>query len=132
MESIQKSHYRRRLEYLDGLSSEEFTNEISDIFRERWAWLESHIASGAQISDHTTDSKKLNQFVRSNSLFLGNAYLVKSASLLDGFVWSTNQSNIYGMSLFLRNEIEVLAISHYAATLFEGRDAFEGITLLMR
>jgi hypothetical protein len=64
---------------------------------------------------------------------LSNSYLVKSAALLEGLIWSINSKNAFVTAMCLRQEIEVLAMVQYANISINpsGQDQLDQIAKLL-
>jgi hypothetical protein len=111
IEELLSKHYKRKLTLTPPPSEDEIKLETSEIG-------ESIIAESSTLKDgQEFQIKSLELFLRHVLNFIGNSYLVKSAALLEGFIWSINLRNAFIGAMCVRQEIEILAASRYVNSL---------------
>ncbi len=118
IEGLLSNYYRRRLEMLAAPSEDEVLAELNR-FIEAIQSLTVNLQSRSVINVNEYDFplNALSKLVNHSLSFLFNSYLVKSAALLEGFIWSINLRNAFVGAMCIRQEIEILAASHYACFL---------------
>jgi hypothetical protein len=107
---LRSSHYDKRLEKI---SFPKIQNDFQETMRlkiekEANAAIKNGISQVEIVNDLYTEMTK------TMLLHLGQSYLVKSCSMIEGFILSLNMKNAYLMALCIRQEMEILAHSHYA------------------
>jgi len=113
LDEILALHYRKRLENLQRPTFDEVQSQMQKAADEMGAYLLA-VEHDEEPSTEQFPIKALAEYLKYYLRFLGNSYLVKSASLLEGFVWSINIKSAHLAALTLRQEIEVLAVAHDA------------------
>jgi len=132
LEKILERHYQRKLEllrYPESDPSEEEIEKLQEIVR----LIVDKSEPAERFIGKEVPLESLTKLVKHNLKFLANSYLVKSASLLESFIWSVNQKNAFVTAMSIRQEIEVLAMAHYANNLVdnENKDPLELLPRLL-
>jgi hypothetical protein len=111
LEILRELHYKRRTQRINFLLSipEDFQERFTEQLKTETL---NSLRQGNLEIDHKIDW--LTDHAKHLMNYLADAYLVKSAALIEGYFWSINEKNAHLIALCLRQEIETLAHSHYA------------------
>lgn len=128
---LRSSHYDKRLEKIS-------FPKIQDDFQETMR-LKIEEGANAAIKNGSSQVEIVNdlytEMTKTMLLHLGQSYLVKSCSMIEGFILSLNMKNAYLMALCIRQEMEILAHSHYANYItsndYKGTNYFDELRRLL-
>lgn len=128
---LRSSHYDKRLEKINFPEIENDFPEILNlkIQEEAKAALKKGNSRVEFVNDYYTEMTK------TILLHLGQSYLVKSCSMIEGFILSLNLKNAFLMALCIRQEMEILAHSHYTNYVtsndYKGTNYFDELSKLL-